>query len=195
MSERIDAAALRDFSVSLCRAAGLPAEDAALLTDSIVFAECRGVTSHGLLRLPQYIARLRSGATAMNVHDGIRRHGAARRAERSRPARRAEGLRQGGGACRKIRRFVRRCGKLQPFRHGRMVRHPRSAARLFRFQYLLGGKRHGAARRGAAASRHRPGRAGVAARRGEGSPRARYGALHRSARQDPLRRAERHTDP
>lgn len=67
MSERINAAALRDFSVSLCRAAGLPADDAALLTDSILFAECRGVTSHGLLRLPQYIARLRSGATTMNV--------------------------------------------------------------------------------------------------------------------------------
>ena len=67
MSERINAAALRDFSVSLCRAAGLSADDAALLTDSILFAECRGVTSHGLLRLPQYIARLRSGATASNV--------------------------------------------------------------------------------------------------------------------------------
>ena len=67
MSERTDVAALRAFSVSLCRAAGLLADDAALLTDSIVFAECRGVTSHGLLRLPQYIARLRSGATAKNV--------------------------------------------------------------------------------------------------------------------------------
>ena len=67
MSERIETAALRDFSVSLCRAAGLSADDAALLTDSILFAECRGVTSHGLLRLPQYIARLRSGATASNV--------------------------------------------------------------------------------------------------------------------------------
>ena len=63
----IETAVLRDFSVSLCRAAGLSADDAALLTDSILFAECRGVTSHGLLRLPQYIARLRSGATASNV--------------------------------------------------------------------------------------------------------------------------------
>ena len=38
MSERIETAALRDFSVSLCRAAGLSADDAALLTDSILFA-------------------------------------------------------------------------------------------------------------------------------------------------------------
>ena len=53
MSERIETAALRDFSVSLSRSAGLSADDAALLTDSILFAECRGVTSHGLLRLPQ----------------------------------------------------------------------------------------------------------------------------------------------
>ena len=67
MSGRTDVAALRAFSVSLCRAAGLSADDAALLTDSILFAECRGVTSHGLLRLPQYIARLCSGATAKNV--------------------------------------------------------------------------------------------------------------------------------
>ena len=67
MRERIDAASLRTFSEALCCAAGLSTPDAALLSDSIVFAECRGVTSHGLLRLPQYIARLRSGATAMNV--------------------------------------------------------------------------------------------------------------------------------
>ena len=58
---------LRTFSEALCRATGLSAPDAALLTDSIVFAECRGVSSHGLMRLPQYIARLRCGATAMNV--------------------------------------------------------------------------------------------------------------------------------
>lgn len=38
MSERIETAVLRDFSVSLCRAAGLSADDAALLTDSILFA-------------------------------------------------------------------------------------------------------------------------------------------------------------
>lgn len=67
MSERIDSATLRAFSEALCRAVGLSAQDAAILADSIVFAECRGVTSHGLLRLPQYIARLRTGAAAMNV--------------------------------------------------------------------------------------------------------------------------------
>ena len=67
MRERIDTAALRAFSEALCCAAGLSKPDAVLLSDSIVFAECRGVTSHGLLRLPQYIARLRSGATAINV--------------------------------------------------------------------------------------------------------------------------------
>lgn len=58
---------LRVFSETLCRAAGLSAPDAAVLTDSILFAELRGTSSHGLLRLPQYIARLRSGATARDV--------------------------------------------------------------------------------------------------------------------------------
>ena len=67
MTARLDAAALRGFSEALCRAAGLSPEDAAALSDSVIFAECRGVSSHGLMRLPGYIARLRSGAAARNV--------------------------------------------------------------------------------------------------------------------------------
>lgn len=67
MTEYRSAAALRAFCESLCRAAGLSDGDAAALSDSIVFAECRRVASHGLLRLPQYIARIRAGVTAVNV--------------------------------------------------------------------------------------------------------------------------------
>ena len=74
MSGRTDIAALRAFSVSLCRAAGLSADDAALFTDSIVFAECRGVTSHGLLRLPQ-----RRGLFDIVFYRQTRSHGGGER--------------------------------------------------------------------------------------------------------------------
>ena len=184
MSERIETAALRDFFRFAQPRGGA------------FGGRCRAFDrQYSLCRMPgRHVARTAASAAVHcpaplgrdgkqcsdAVHDGIRRHGAARRAERSRPARRAEGLRQGGGARRKIRRFVRSGGKLQPFRHGRMVRHPR-AARLFRFQHFLGGQRHGAARRGAAASRHRPGRAGTAARRGK-APLALDMALSTAAR-------------
>ena len=71
MSPMLRADALRAFSESLCRAAGLSAEDAALLSDSILFAEVRRVASHGLLRLPQYIARIRAGITAVGAEPEV----------------------------------------------------------------------------------------------------------------------------
>ena len=41
---------------------GVPSDDARLLADSLVTAELWGHSSHGMLRLPWYVARLRSGA-------------------------------------------------------------------------------------------------------------------------------------
>jgi LDH2 family malate/lactate/ureidoglycolate dehydrogenase len=43
---------------------GVPPEDARLLADTLVTAELWGHPSHGMLRLPWYLARIRSGATA-----------------------------------------------------------------------------------------------------------------------------------
>lgn len=56
-------AALQTFTQSVLRAEGVPAPDAHLLADTLVTAELWGHASHGLLRLPWYVARLRSGAT------------------------------------------------------------------------------------------------------------------------------------
>ena len=42
--------------------AGVPSPDARLLADSLVTAELWGHSSHGMLRLPWYLARLRGGA-------------------------------------------------------------------------------------------------------------------------------------
>lgn len=60
---RVDAPALAAFATAVLEAEGVPAADAALLSDTLVTAELWGHASHGMLRLPWYIARLRSGAT------------------------------------------------------------------------------------------------------------------------------------
>ena len=54
--------ALRDFSAAILGAAGLNATDAELCADTLVQAELWGHASHGVLRLPWYVARLASGA-------------------------------------------------------------------------------------------------------------------------------------
>jgi LDH2 family malate/lactate/ureidoglycolate dehydrogenase len=55
---------LRDFGGRVLEALGVPAADAALVVDSLVQADLWGHGSHGMLRLPWYAARLRTGAMA-----------------------------------------------------------------------------------------------------------------------------------
>ena len=59
---RIAPDALREFGTRVLSSLGVPADDAALVADSLVQADLWGHQSHGLLRLPWYAARLRSGA-------------------------------------------------------------------------------------------------------------------------------------
>jgi LDH2 family malate/lactate/ureidoglycolate dehydrogenase len=54
--------ALLDFTAAVLRAEGVPEGDANLLADSLVTAELWGHPSHGILRLPWYVAKLRTGA-------------------------------------------------------------------------------------------------------------------------------------
>ena len=49
---RVDAAALREFTTAVFTAAGVPADDAALEADVLLWANLRGVDSHGVLRIP-----------------------------------------------------------------------------------------------------------------------------------------------
>src|SRR5215218_405038 len=58
---RIAPGTLRDFGTRVLAALGVPAEDCALVSDSLVQADLWGHQSHGFLRLPWYAARLRSG--------------------------------------------------------------------------------------------------------------------------------------
>lgn len=62
INRRVRAEDLRDFAAAVLCAEGVPAPDAALLADTLVTAELWGHASHGMLRLPWYVARLRTGA-------------------------------------------------------------------------------------------------------------------------------------
>ena len=52
---------LRAFATDVLASLGVPEADAELLADSLVQAELWGHSSHGMMRLPWYVARLRSG--------------------------------------------------------------------------------------------------------------------------------------
>jgi LDH2 family malate/lactate/ureidoglycolate dehydrogenase len=68
---------LLSFTEAVLRAEGVPEPDAHLLADTLVTAELWGHASHGMLRLPWYVARLRSGAmTRVTTVERIRDIGA-----------------------------------------------------------------------------------------------------------------------
>jgi len=58
----VDMPALRGWATEIFARAGLRDPDAALVSDSLVEADLRGVHSHGILRVPRYVADLRAGA-------------------------------------------------------------------------------------------------------------------------------------
>jgi LDH2 family malate/lactate/ureidoglycolate dehydrogenase len=61
-SKAVDPGALTSFVTAVFKAHGVPGEDAGLVADSLVQADLWGHQSHGVLRAPWYIARLKSGA-------------------------------------------------------------------------------------------------------------------------------------
>jgi delta1-piperideine-2-carboxylate reductase len=58
---RLDAAALQDLVARIFVRAGLSADNAAIVAGVVVAAERDGTTSHGLFRLPGYLATMRTG--------------------------------------------------------------------------------------------------------------------------------------
>ena len=64
MTYTVEADTLTQFGTNVLTALGVPNDDAHLLSDSLVVAELWGHSSHGLLRLPWYVERLRSGVMA-----------------------------------------------------------------------------------------------------------------------------------
>jgi len=96
-SARVSPAELTDFASAVLAAHAVPAADAALVADSLVTADLWGHSSHGVLRLPWYVNRIRSGVMApvtapelvvdagpvavLDGHDGIGQVLTARAAE------------------------------------------------------------------------------------------------------------------
>lgn len=60
-TKRFAVAELHALAAGALEAAGLRPGDAATVADALVQADCRGAASHGLIRLPFLIARLRDG--------------------------------------------------------------------------------------------------------------------------------------
>ncbi|WP_147061719.1 Ldh family oxidoreductase [Knoellia locipacati] len=58
----VAAAPLATFMADVARAHGVPSHDADLLADTLLVAELWGHPSHGAIRLPWYLTRIRSGA-------------------------------------------------------------------------------------------------------------------------------------
>src|SRR5262249_56169754 len=67
---RFPAALLGDFVARAFIAAGLPQRDAQAVADLMVEADLRGSDTHGVIRLPLYVRRLRSGG--INAKPNIR---------------------------------------------------------------------------------------------------------------------------
>jgi LDH2 family malate/lactate/ureidoglycolate dehydrogenase len=67
---RVPAAELQEFTKGVFIAAGLPSEDAALEAEVLVWANLRGVDSHGVLRIPSYLDMIDRGD--MNPRPQIR---------------------------------------------------------------------------------------------------------------------------
>ena len=74
---RVQPAALTSVARDVLVAVGLSEEDAATVAGSMVAADLRGVSTHGVMRLPIYVERMRRGliATRPSVH--VRRTGPA----------------------------------------------------------------------------------------------------------------------
>ena len=58
---RISAQHAHKFATDVLTSAGVPKDNAGIVADSLVLADLRGVDTHGINRLPAYIARVRTG--------------------------------------------------------------------------------------------------------------------------------------
>jgi L-2-hydroxycarboxylate dehydrogenase (NAD+) len=69
-SPRVQAAPLRAFLVRAFQVVGVSGSDAATIAELMVASDLRGTDTHGVIRLPMYINRIRGGGT--NIKPNIR---------------------------------------------------------------------------------------------------------------------------
>lgn len=60
---RVNADALTGFTAEMFRHSGVPQADAGIVAEVLVWANLRGMDSHGVLRIPRYLQRLENGST------------------------------------------------------------------------------------------------------------------------------------
>ena len=60
---RISEQALKKFCAQLLERVGVPRDEASITTDNLIEADLRGVSSHGVVRLPLYVQRIVDGGT------------------------------------------------------------------------------------------------------------------------------------
>ena len=70
---RISASSALNFTVSLLVANGVPSSNAQIIAHCLVSADLRGVDTHGINRLPSYIARIRSGVLSPSASPTLTR--------------------------------------------------------------------------------------------------------------------------
>jgi LDH2 family malate/lactate/ureidoglycolate dehydrogenase len=74
---RIPADTLKKVVQSIFQRCGMLAEDAELLTETLVVADLRGVHSHGVMRVPNYVKRLQTGVNPKGRPRVVKDNGAA----------------------------------------------------------------------------------------------------------------------
>jgi LDH2 family malate/lactate/ureidoglycolate dehydrogenase len=74
---KIEAGELRQFCHKVLIKVGLTAGDAEIVADSLVQANLRGVDTHGVMRLPIYVKRMRMGLIAVRPRMELHRTGPA----------------------------------------------------------------------------------------------------------------------
>jgi LDH2 family malate/lactate/ureidoglycolate dehydrogenase len=77
IERRLSPDRLLDFATAVYASAGMPEADARIVADTLVMADLWGHQSHGVMRLPWYLARLEAGeiearSEAANRRDGLR---------------------------------------------------------------------------------------------------------------------------
>jgi len=68
---------LEEFTTELLICYGVPENEAALISASLINADLKGVTSHGVQRLPSYLKRLEEGQMAASANPRFIREGGA----------------------------------------------------------------------------------------------------------------------
>src|SRR5213076_923126 len=75
-SQRLPAAHLKRFTADALLAVGLPAKDATACAELMARADLQGADGHGILRLPQYVRRIKGGAVNVKPQVKVAREAA-----------------------------------------------------------------------------------------------------------------------